>query len=59
MSTARKLLMVLCLVLIAVGLMAALTGTWEGLIAAGVAAIALVTLDKAKLGRRLPHKRYR
>jgi len=59
MSTARKLLIVLCAVFIAVGLMAALTGTWAGLIAASVAAIALVTLDKAKSRRRLPHKRYR
>ena len=58
MSTARKFLLVLCAVLIAIGLMAALTGTWEGLIAAGVGAIALVTLDRAKSGRRLPQKRY-
>jgi hypothetical protein len=58
MSATRKFLMSICVILIAVGLMAALTWTWEGLIVAGVAAIALVTLDKAKPGRRLPHKRY-
>jgi len=58
MSTSRKLLICICGISIAVGLMAALTGTWAGLIVAGVAAIALVTLDKAKPGRRLPHKRY-
>jgi ABC-type lipoprotein release transport system permease subunit len=59
MGNARKFLMLLSVVFIAVGLMAALTGTWEGLIVAGVAAIALVTVDKTKPGRRLPHKRYR
>ncbi len=58
MSAARKVLMSICMILIAVGIMAALTGTWEGLIVAGVAAIALITLDKPKPGRRLPHKRY-
>jgi hypothetical protein len=50
--------MFLCVILIAVGLMAALMGTWEGLIVAGAAAIALITLDKVKPGRSLPHKRY-
>lgn len=58
MSVPRKVLMCICAILIAVGLMAALTGTLEGLIVAGVATIAFVTLDKAKPGRRLPHKRY-
>jgi hypothetical protein len=58
MSTSRKFLIAICGILIAVGLMAALTGTLPGLIVAGVAAIALVMLDKAKPGRRLPHKRY-
>ena len=54
----RKFLMAICGILIAIGLMAALTGTLEGLIVAGVAAIAFVTLDRVKSGRRLPHKRY-
>ena len=58
MSVPRKVLMFLCVILIAVGLMAALMGTWEGLIVAGAAAIALITLDKVKPGRSLPHKRY-
>ena len=58
MSASRTFLMFICGILIAVGGMAALTGTWAGLIVAGVAAIALVTLDKVKPGRRLPHKRY-
>jgi hypothetical protein len=58
MSVPRKVLMSICVIMIAVGLMAALTGTLEGLIVAGVATIALITLDKVKPGRRLPHKRY-
>jgi len=58
MSVPRNVLISICVILIAVGLMAALTGTWEGLIVAGVATIALIALDKAKPGRRLPHKRY-
>jgi hypothetical protein len=58
MSASRKFLVSICGISIAVGLMAALTGVWEGLMVAGVATIALITLDKAKPGRRLPHKRY-
>ena len=57
MSVPPKFLMSICAILIAVGLMAALMGTWEGLIVAGAATIGLITLDKVKPGRRLPHKR--